>query len=69
MSTGGNGTVTLTGPGGVSNYQTQQYLDLRGSARVRMDEAQRQMDEADNMINQVIPEEAHKAGAPPGWVR
>jgi|GEM_PF-5727944 len=54
---------------GVSTFQTTQYQDLRGSARVRMDEAQAQMDEANKMLNEVLPEEAHKAGAPPGWAR
>lgn len=65
----GGGTSTTQSNPSVSNYQVTQYQDLRGSARVRMDEAQRQMDESDNMIHQVIPEQARKAGAPPGWVR
>jgi hypothetical protein len=65
----GGGTPANPSNPTVSNYQVTQYQDLRGSARVRMDEAQRRMDEADNVIHQVIPEEARKAGAPPGWVR
>jgi len=65
----GGGTASTGANPSVSGYQVTQYQDMRGSARVRMDDAQREMDEADNMINQVIPEEARKAGAPPGWVR
>jgi len=65
----GGGTAATGANPSVSNYSVTQYQDLRGSARVRMDDAQREMDAADNMINQVIPEEARKAGAPPGWVR
>ncbi len=59
----------VSGGGSVSDYQVTQYQDLRGAARVKMDEAQKQMDEAQNMINNVLPDEARKAGAPPGWVR
>ncbi|MGC2423401.1 MAG: hypothetical protein WA666_03490 [Nitrospirota bacterium] len=68
LGIGGGAGASQANPS-VSNYQVTQYQDLRGSARVRMDEAQSQMDEADNMLHQVIPEEARKAGAPPGWVR
>jgi hypothetical protein len=68
LGIGGGASANQANPS-VSNYQVTQYQDLRGSARVRMDDAQRKMDEADNMIHQVIPEEARKAGAPPGWVR
>lgn len=34
-----------------------------------MQAAQKQIDEARNMITVVIPEEARKAGIPPGWLR
>lgn len=34
-----------------------------------MQAAQKQIDEARQMINVVIPEEARKAGVPPGWLR
>ncbi len=65
-----NGLLQGVSAGGsVSNFQVTQYQDLRGSARVRMDDAQHEMDDAQNMINNVIPDRARKAGAPPGWVR
>ncbi len=34
-----------------------------------MEAVQKQIDEARKMINVVIPEEARKAGVPPGWLR
>lgn len=34
-----------------------------------MKAVQKQIDEARNMINVVIPEDARKAGVPPGWLR
>ena len=65
-----NGLLQGTSVGGsVSDYQVTQYQDMRGAARVKMDDAQKQMDEAQNMINNVLPDEARKAGAPPGWLR
>jgi hypothetical protein len=69
LGVGGGTSTTQTKNPSVSDYQVTQYQDLRGSARVRMDEAQRQMEEADKMIHEVMPEQARKAGAPPGWVR
>ncbi len=35
----------------------------------QMREVQKQIDEARNMLDVVIPEEARKAGVPPGWLR
>ncbi len=35
----------------------------------QMKEVQKQIDEARNMLDVVIPEEARKAGVPPGWLR
>ncbi|HUI68813.1 MAG TPA: hypothetical protein VL087_11485 [Nitrospirota bacterium] len=35
----------------------------------QMKEVQKQIDEARNMLNVVIPEDARKAGVPPGWLR
>ena len=32
-------------------------------------EVQKEIDEARNMIDEVIPEQARKAGVPPGWLR
>jgi hypothetical protein len=34
-----------------------------------MTEVQKQIDEARNMLDVVIPEDARKAGVPPGWLR
>ena len=34
-----------------------------------MNVEQKRIDEARNMLNVVIPEEARKAGIPPGWLR
>ncbi len=40
-----------------------------GKVEEEMNAVQKQIDEARNMINVVIPEEARKAGVPPGWLR
>ena len=61
-------SITTLAPVG-SDYDLQKYQDLRGSARVEMDKAQADMDEAKKMVEEVIPDEARRAGAPPGWVR
>lgn len=63
-----NGLVNSLGSG-VSPFQVTQYQDLRGAARVEMDKAQADIDEAKKMLDEVIPDEARKAGAPPGWAR
>lgn len=52
-----------------SQFQLTQYQDLRGAARVAMDQAQADMDEAKKMLEEGLPDEARKAGAPPGWAR
>lgn len=52
-----------------TEYDVTNYQDLRGSARVEMDRAKAEMDEIDHTLNVVIPDEARKAGAPPGWLR
>jgi hypothetical protein len=57
--------TTTTG----SSYDVNRYSDLRGAARLRMDEAQVELDEATKMVESVLPDEARKAGAPPGWAR
>ena len=64
----GFGNATSSRPG-VSGFQITQYQDLRGSARVRMDEAQADVAEAKKMLGEVLPDEARRAGAPPGWAR
>jgi peptidoglycan hydrolase CwlO-like protein len=40
-----------------------------GKVEEEMKAVQKQIDEARNMINVVIPEEARKADVPPGWLR
>jgi len=48
------------------------HLEGRAEAekiQKEMDEVQLDIDEAKNMIETVIPEEARKAGIPPGWLR
>jgi len=52
-----------------SQYDLTRTQDESGSARVRMDQAQADINEANRQMNDVLPEEARKAGAPPGWVR
>ena len=52
-----------------NDFQATQYQDLRGAARVAMDQAQADMDEAKKMLEEGLPDKARKAGAPPGWVR
>jgi hypothetical protein len=59
---------TTTNPT-VSDFQATQYQDLRGSARVAMDQAQADIEEAKRMLEEGLPDEARQAGAPPGWVR
>ena len=53
----------------ISSFQVTDYQDQRGSARVRMDKAQADINNAVNMLNVTLPDQARKAGAPPGWVR
>jgi len=53
----------------ISDFQTTQYQDLRGAARVAMDQAQADIDEAQMMLEVGLPDDARKAGAPPGWAR
>jgi len=53
----------------ISSYTLNEYTDFRGSARVDMDKADEDIAEAKRMLDEVIPEQARRAGAPPGWVR
>lgn len=41
----------------------------RAALREEIQTAKEQIQEADRMLNEQIPEEARKAGAPPGWFR
>ncbi len=34
-----------------------------------MNNVQSEIEQAKHMLNEVIPEEARKAGVPPGWLR
>lgn len=36
---------------------------------LEMENDREQIREAERMLNEVLPEEARKAGAPPGWLR
>lgn len=64
-----NGQLAGTDPSAISQYDLIRFQDLRGAARVEMDKATVEIEEADRMLNDVIPEEARKAGAPRGWLR
>ncbi len=64
-----NGLLQNVNPNTISQYETTKYQDLMGAGRVGMDNAQTDIDEANRMLNEVLPEEARKAGAPPGWLR
>ena len=64
-----SGQLAGVDPSSVSQYDLIRFQDLRGSARVEMDRARADLDEANRMLNEVLPEEARKAGAPPGWLR
>lgn len=64
-----NGLLTGVDPSSISQYDLIRFQDLRGAARVEMDRAKADLDEANRMIDEVLPEEARKAGAPPGWLR
>jgi len=48
------------------------HLEVKAEAEriaQQMKDVQRDIDEAKNMIADVIPEEARRAGVPPGWLR
>jgi type IV secretory pathway VirB10-like protein len=47
----------------------QDVLDEIKRIEDEMDEAQRGIDEARNQVEEVIPDEARRAGVPPGWIR
>ena len=63
-----NGVLQNLGPS-TAQYDVTKYQDMRGAARVQMDQAQADLDEAKHMLDQGLPDEARKAGAPPGWAR
>ena len=63
-----NGVLQNLGPS-TAQYDVTKYQDMRGSARTQMDQAQADMDEAKHMLDEGLPDEARKAGAPPGWAR
>ncbi len=47
-------------------YSSHQSL---GDVRREIEQYETDLREADRMLNDVIPDEARKAGAPPGWLR
>ncbi len=58
----------------LSGWNTRAYVPPENMARVEqiekeMETTKKAIDDARNMINVVIPEEARKAGIPPGWLR
>jgi hypothetical protein len=61
-------TTTFT-TSAASPYEVTKYEDLRGSARTKMDAASADMAEAKQMLDETLPDEARRAGAPIGWVR
>ena len=64
-----NGIITNPAVKIDTDFSIQQFTDLRGAARVDMDQATAELEEAKRMLEEVLPEEARKAGAPPGWLR
>ena len=47
----------------IANRQRAEAIDTE------VQEVQKEIDEATHMLDEVIPEEARKAGVPPGWLR
>jgi hypothetical protein len=54
---------------GVTANAPPAYRTRAAELEEEMTQVQKEIDEARNMINVVIPEEARKAGVPPGWLR
>lgn len=54
--------------GGPASGHLEERVEAERIAK-EMEEVQRDIDEAKDMIENVIPEEARKAGIPPGWLR
>jgi hypothetical protein len=50
--------------------RTNEMIDAElGRTNAELLEAQQDIDEATNLLEVVIPDEARKAGVPPGWLR
>jgi hypothetical protein len=60
-------TIIMTG--GAMTYAPPAYRVRAAELEEEMSQAQKDIEEARNMINVVIPDEARKAGIPPGWLR
>jgi hypothetical protein len=60
-------TITMTG--GMTTYAPPASRARADELKEEMRQVQKEIDEARNMINVVIPDEALKAGVPPGWLR
>ena len=54
--------------GGVASGHLEGRAEAEGIEQ-EMKEVQLAIDEAKNMVEKVIPEEARRAGVPPGWLR
>jgi len=53
-----------------SGQTTNEQMNAElGRTNAELQRAQRDIDAAKNLIENVIPEEARKAGVPPGWLR
>ena len=48
---------------------TPERTQKREALRLEIQTSQAQIEEAEQMLNEKLPEEARKAGTPPGWLR
>lgn len=49
--------------------RTAERTEKKERLQTEIEISQAQIEEADRMLNEELPEEARKAGAPPGWLR
>jgi|SRR3990172_8370818 len=55
--------------GGAMTYAPPAYRVRAAELEEEMNQVQKEIEEARNMIDVVIPDEARRAGVPPGWLR
>jgi hypothetical protein len=60
-------TIIMTG--GVMTYAPPAYRTRAAELEEEMKQVRKEIDDARNMIDVVIPDEARRAGIPPGWLR
>jgi hypothetical protein len=60
-------TIIMTG--GVMTYAPPAYRTRAAELEEEMKQVRKEIDDARNMIDIVIPDEARRAGIPPGWLR